>query len=271
MVEKYSNMYVFGSSRKSPDDKVNTEKSISNQNEFIVNTCNKNNWNLVSIEEDKQISGGRPDRKGINKQINLAKKMKINHPEREVCIMVKDSKRFTRDTIFFKQQLTDLEIHNVKVYSIVKGDFLSYDDIGDRIMNTINEQAIIDGKNYARMSEELKTSKNLPCIPAPFGYKYDDSKNWEIDKKKSKIVLSCIRDYLNSVDYKYTIKENKITKTKYYRIIKNAKRGLYSGYIVYSKKFKDSSGNVVKEEEVKYKGIHKPIISEKVFNKINKI
>lgn len=256
------NVYCFGYSRKSPDDKENTETSIRNQNDLIKIVCKDNNWILVSIEEDRDISGSDRNRKGLNKQINDSKLFKKENKDKEVYIIVKDSKRFARDSSFSVEVLKELESSGVQVFSITKNGFLDYSDIGDRIMGVVDEQIIFDAKKYAKLTQELKMSKNLPSIPAPFGYKYGKDKNWVLEKKSAKIVQAIIIDYLNSINYKATIKKNKITKSKYYRIIKNASKGLYSGIIYYKKK---------NGEEVKYKGLHEPIISEDLYNEVNNV
>lgn len=268
-------VYCFGYSRKSPDDKDDTEKSISNQNDLIKMTCLNKGWILVSIEEDWDISGSDEDREGFKKQIKSSKEFKVKHPEFEVYLIGKDSKRLLRNSSYFKKVFEDLEAYGVKMFSISKNSFLDYSDIGDRIISVVDEQIIYDAKKYAKINEELKISKGLPCIPAPFGYKYNfkyDSKRkkvpidkskgiceWIIVKKESEIISRVING-LNVRDYRSIIKENQLTLTKYYRILKNAKNGLYSGYITYKKK---------NGQQIKYKGIHEPLISEEVWRKLN--
>ena len=73
---------------------------------------------------------------------------------------------------------------------------------------------------------------------------------------------------LNCIKFKDILKRNKINKNKYYRIIQNAKNGLYSGYIYFTHKVKDSIG-IVRVEPVIYKGSHPSIISEELFLKLN--
>lgn len=250
-------VFCFGYSRKSPDDNVNTETSINNQNNLIKITCHNKNWKLVSIEEDKNVSGSREDRK-INIQIERAEEHKKDNPKDEVYILVKDSKRFGRKNSFFEKVWKRLEKNGIKIFSISKNDFLNYSNIGDRIIGAVDEQAIFDGKNYAKLTTQLKISQKLPSIPAPFGYKYGKDKNWIIDKKASKIVLDVIEKYTQSVSYKQIIKENKITKTKYYRIIKNANKGLYSGNITYYSK---------ENGKIEYNGTYPKIIDMELFNK----
>lgn len=260
---------VFGYSRKSPDDKQNTDVSISNQNDLIRMVSKDRNWNLNSIEEDKDISGGKTDRRGITIQIERAEKFKKENPSSEVYIMVKDSKRFARNSAFSVNTLIKLQQQGIKVFSITKNGFLDPADLGDRLISVIDEQAIFDGKKYSELSEKLKISKGLPCIPAPFGYKYSKSGEWVINEKQVEIVLGVVQDAVNSVDYKLILKKYRIDKSKYYRIIKNASNGLYSGLIYYIKKYKNSDGDVIRTQEVSYGSSHPHLISKELFEKVN--
>lgn len=259
---------AFGYSRKSPDDRKNTDTSISNQNNIILITCKDKGWTHDSTEEDRDISGGDRSRKGIRIQIDKAKEFKRINPEINVIIVVKDSKRFARDSTFFKETLTDLQSYGIKVFAIMNNDFLDPSKIGDRLMSVVDEQTIFDAKKYAELNEKMKIEKKMPCIPAPFGYKYDKNKNWVIKKSEAKTIVDILSSYVSGRDYKAIMKDCKVTKGKYYRIIKNAKNGLFYGFICYTKKFKDSDGNIIREEEVKYKGNHKSIISQELFSKL---
>jgi len=259
----------FGYSRKSPDDRKNTTTSIQNQNDLIKLICNSKKWNLNSVEEDRDISGGDRNRKGIKIQINKAKDFRKNNSDIETYIIVKDSKRFARDSSFFSETLGDLKSCGIKVFSIMKNDFLDNADISDRIISVVDEQIIFDAKKYAEINEDLKKSKKLPYIPAPFGYKYDKNKNWVIIKKDAKIVLGVLSEYASGRDYKATIKDFKIHKGKYYRIIKNAKNGLYSGFIYYERKIKDSNKKIIRVDKVKYEGKHHSILNKELIEKVN--
>lgn len=259
MEEEKIKVEYFGYSRKSPDDKQGTETSIKNQNDMHSLICQKNNWNLNSIESDRNMSGGRIDRKGILLQIQRCKEFKKLNPETEVYLGVKDSKRFARNNSFFKEVWEDLDKENIRIFSISKNSFLDYSDIGDRVIGVVDEQIIYDAKKYAKLTQELKISQGLPCIPAPFGYKYDSSKNWTVVKKEADIIRSVVSDYLNKCDYKAILKDYKISKGVYYRILRNTKMGLYSGYVVFMNKGK----------ETRYKGVHEAIISEELWRKVN--
>lgn len=275
---------VFGYSRKSPDDKEDTEKSIKNQDELIEIICKGKNWRLMEIISDKNISGSDNDRKGIKEDISKARKHKVMNPKRNVYIVVKDSKRFSRDSSWAINTLKDLNAYGIKVFSIMENSFLDPADLGMRIMANVNEQAIYDGKKNARITQELKMAKNLPCIPPPFGYqsnfKYNsyrrripidkskDITNWVIVPKEAEIIKEVINDYLRDVNYKETLSSTKIDKGIYYRIISNAKKGIYNGIIKFENKIRDSNKIIIRTDVIEYPGTYEHILSEEVFKNL---
>jgi len=261
-------VFAFGYSRKSPDDEEDTEISLRNQKELIQVICKGKEWNFIKMFTDRNISGGDNERKGINDCIKESMEYKVKNPSDQVYIIVKDSKRFARESSFFKNKLKNLDAYGVKVFSIIKNNFLDYKDIGDRLMSVIDEQAIIEGEKNAKLIEGLKMSKNLPCIPAPFGYKYGKDKNWVIVQRGANIVSEVVSSYLRNINYKEILKELKIDKSLYYRIIKNYRKGLYSGIISYEKKIKDSDKKIIRIEKIEYEGTYQKIISDEIFKKV---
>ena len=75
-------------------------------------------------------------------------------------------------------------------------------------------------------------------------------------------------DYVKNVSFKETIAKLSISRALYYRIIRNAKNGVYCGFIYYQNKIKDSNNEVVRVEEVRYKGKHDMIVSKEVYLKL---
>jgi len=251
--------------RKSPDDKENTDRSIENQRELIKNTCIGKEWKLVDKNfSDKNITGSDRSRKGLNQCMTEARKYKILNPKDDVYIIVKEQDRFARDSAFMKNTLKDLDAYGVKVFSIIKNDFLDADDLGDSVTSLMNEQLIVQGRKKAFILRDQKIEKKLPCIPAPFGYKYKN-KQWVADNNNFKIVLNVINDYLNNISYKETLLNNKINRTKRDRIIFNAKKGLYNGIITFENKIKDSNKKVIRTEIIKYKGTYQHLLTEELF------
>ncbi len=261
----------LGYKRKSPDEHESTESSMNNQEEMIINTCAELNWNLVKIFFDKNITGSDRNRKGFLELIQSAKELKKSNPD--VVIVVKDQDRFCRDPPFFQDTLMDLDAYGIKVFSIMRHKFLSHEDLGDVVTSVVDGQTIITGRRNAFKLLEDKKLNSMPSIPAPFGYKYSKSsknhKNWIVDTSKAQIVRIVVNDYLNKVRFKITLENLKINKCLYYRIINNAKKGLYSGFITYTRKFRDSKKQVIRKEEISYKGTYELIVSIEDFKKIN--
>ena len=246
---------VYGYARKSPDDEQRTEVSIENQVSLIKKTCSDKGWKLVKVFIDKNLSGGDRLRKEFVAMISDS----IENKSVDI-IVVKDQDRFARDSSFFADTLKDLDLRNIQVYSVMKKGFISYEDLGDRVKALIDEHYIITQRKKSDILFTQKMENNLPSTKAPFGYRYSKSKNWIIDRGKAKIVREVYADFKGGVNYKITLKRLKIKKGLYYGIIQNIEKGVYVGWIIYNRKFKDSMKNVIRVEEVKYKGTHEPIL-----------
>lgn len=258
---------AFGYARKSPDDKEGTESSILNQTKMIKKTVEERNWELIDIFIDKNISGSDRGRKGFNdmKRRAIAEKVEI--------LAVKDQDRFARDHAFFSDTLQDLDAHQIRVFSILKNNFLSHEDLGDVVTAVVDSNMIVKSRIKTHQLYSDKKEEGLPSFVSSFGYKFPKGKNvvknWIIKEREAEIVRQVCSDYLNKASLKETIVRLKINKPLYYRIIRTARKGIYNGWIFYVKKFKDSAGNIVRTEDVLYKGKHEPILDEKTFKMLN--
>jgi DNA invertase Pin-like site-specific DNA recombinase len=255
-------IYIFGYSRKSPDDKEDTKTSIDNQNKLIVSLSERVHAKLVRIGEDRNLSGGDRFRKGFISILTEAIEFKQKNPDKEVWVATKDQDRFARDSAFFMDTLRDLDARQIKVFSIMKNGFLSNENIDDSIMSVVNSFDIIKNRKKANVLLSQKEQECLPPIPAPFGYKYSKTKNWIIDQKKAEIVKKVYEMNKNGKQFREIITELKIKPDIYYRILRNIEKGLYFGYVVYEKKYRDANKNVIRTEKIKYKGTFEPILKE---------
>lgn len=269
---------VVGYCRKSPDEKEDTKTSIDNQKKIISDTCEKNNWELVGMYIDEQISGSDRNRKEFLKMIAYVYGSDVQ------VIVVKASDRFARDTAFFIDTLDTMKALDKKLFSCIENKFVNSDDLGDNLRSFIDGQYVKDQRRKADLLLQQKMKEGKPIGNPIFGYKYNYKFNsagnkvliepslqmndWIIDEKDSKIVLSVLSDYLNNVNFATTMKDLGIPKAKYYRIINNASSGCYSGYICYERKHRDPDKKILRVENVFYKGTHKPIISEEMYKKI---
>ncbi len=259
---------AFGYVRKSPDEKNSTESSLNNQISYVKTTCEKEGWELVEVFSDKNISGSDRSRKGFTNMIQKAK-------SKDNCdvkiIIVKDQDRFARDSAFFSDTLRDLSAYGIKVFSIMKNDFISHEDLSDTIMSVVDQHYITQQRKKTKILYEQKKSQGLPPFIAPYGYSKKKGANWKVSKTQSKVVTQVCEDYLSKKPMYQTLKELKINKHLYYRIIRNAKKGVYCGFIAYTYKIRDSNKNIIRTEDVKYKGKHEEIISNGVMEKFQQI
>jgi len=255
----------FGYARKSLDDKEDTKTSINNQVEFIKKTAKELNVELVKVFIDSNISGSDRERKEF---LNMEKEIYSSDVK---GVIVKEQDRFARDSSFFRDKLIDFDVRGKKVYSAMRKKFLSFEDLGDMVTSVVDDNYIVIQRKKADLLMEQKKDNSMPMFRPPFGYKMGNDKNFKVSKRQSEIVNQVLQDYVNKVHYKIILKRYKISRGIYDRIQENAWKGIYSGFIYYVRKHKDSNKKIVREEEIKYKGTHKPIISEELFNQINRI
>ena len=261
---------AVGYGRKSPDDPEDTKTSIDNQKKAYLKTCEENNWKDMGFYFETQISGSDRTRPEFLKFLKILLETDIN------IGVTKAQDRLGRDIPFILDILKKLKNRDKKIYSIIQRRFLDRDNLEDIFKGVIDERYITDQRNKADLLLEQKKSEGKPIGNPIFGYKYNhkfnssgkkvpidkerDIDEWIIEKPASKIVLRVVSDYLQNKDYKATMKDLKINKSKYYRILKNAKNGLYSGQICYQRKFKDPDKSVARIDEVNYKGTQEKIL-----------
>jgi DNA invertase Pin-like site-specific DNA recombinase len=254
---------AFGYARKSPDDKEDIKTSIDNQIQLIKKVADELNVELVKIFIDENISGSDRLRKEFCKMRDELYISDVN------IVIVKEQDRFARDNAFFEDTLTDFQAHGKKLYSCIRKKFVQVDDLGDMVTSMIDGNYVKSQRRKAEILFEQKVEKHLPISRPPFGYKMDKQSNFIINKKDAEIVKSVVLDYVSDIDCLVTLKKFRITKGKYYRIIRNSKEGIYSGWIIYKKRFKDSNKKIVRVEKIKYLGTYEPIISEELWRKVN--
>jgi DNA invertase Pin-like site-specific DNA recombinase len=257
---------VYGYARKSPDDKEDTQTSIENQIKLFNKTCLEKNWKLVHVFIDSNVSGSDRDRKEFSRML---KEFYSNDVK---FILVKEQNRFARDSSVMRDTLIDINARNKAVYSILKGGFLSHEDLGDSVTAVVDDYYILSSRKKAESTFTLKRDEGLPPTVAPFGYKNNKkTKSWDIVPKEAELVRKVCEDLILKINYKQTLKNLNLSPGKYYRIIKNIKNGVYLGLIYYERKIKDSNKTILRIEKVSYKGIHEPLITKELFDKVNEM
>jgi len=269
----------FFYARKSPDDKEDTKTSIDNQVSLGIKRFEENDWELVKIFIDENISGSDRNRPEFVKMMNeIYSSSEVN------IIGVKEQDRFCRDPAFFMDTLSNMGIRGKKLYSCMQSKFLSDEDLGDSVKALLDGDYIKQQRKKADVLLSQKKDAGKPTFRPPFGYmanfkfnsrgekvSLDKSKNvydWIISEKEAIMVSGVVWDYLNSISYRATLLKYHIPKAKYYRIIKNSCNGLYSGFIYYIRKFKDPDKKIVRTEEILYPSDHPKIISDELYSKV---
>jgi DNA invertase Pin-like site-specific DNA recombinase len=234
-------------------DKIK-ETSVINQIWMGINYCKDNNLTLHKIYIDLYISGGKWERDELNEMLKDFDSGIIQG------WVIKDLDRYARD-VFFQEKIIN-EYRKIKGadFRLIIGQELLDRELERKMIGVMNEMPIIKGKENSKVLFSNKERDNLPCIPAPFGYRYDaKTKDWIIDKRKAKVVMFI---YMNmNMPYMDVCKKFKISKSTYYKIKDYINEGVYTdSMILYYKKIKDLKGKVIRKEKVKYKGNFEKII-----------
>ncbi len=235
-------------------DKIR-EISVVNQIKYGFKYCEDNNLKLEKVYIDLYISGGKWERKELMEMLDDFDKGKIQG------FIFKDSKRFARDMILQETILNEYKEQKGADFRLIEGQDIITNEVSRKFIGVANELPIIQGKRSAERLLESKIDAKLPCIPAPYGYKYDTTKNWVIVEKKAKVVRIVAKAIKNNVKYAITCKKLKLkSPSLYYRIKSNIEKGLYHGMITFEKKVKDLKGNTIRKEKITYQGSYEPIL-----------
>lgn len=284
--------------------KNDDSESIKNQRNLLIDYINKHN-NLTLVDEycDEDISGAGTYRPQFERLIKDCQNQKID------VVLCKSQSRFSRDMEIVEKYINNKFIEwNIRFIGI--SDNADTEILGNKksrqINGLVNEWYLEDVSNNIRSAFNSKMKHGEFISPfAPFGYKISTSDNnkliidpvaGQIVKKIFKLYLSglgytSIANYLNDNDipspslYKYEngIKLNVVSnkprnKIKWSNnaIKKILTNEVYIGNLVQGKRTTVSYKNhkiVTKPQNLWIKSIntHKALISEKIFNKVQKL
>lgn len=233
--------------------------SIPAQIKFLQGYAQSKGFEIVKEFTDNETAK-KAGRTNFNEMINFLKGNKDTN-----IILVEKTDRLYRN---FKDYITlgemDLDIHFVKENVVFGKNSRSQDKF-------LQEIRLVMAKNYIdNLSEEIRKGLRekaeqgyLPNKP-PHGYKRISNKIVEIDKEqalfiqrafdlyaKGDISIEGVCQKLRDEGYIYKSYRPRITKPALERMLRNV---FYKGLIFYQGKI--------------YKGVHEPIISEKLFEKV---
>lgn len=252
---------VFGYARISKKvdgmDKEQLERTLRNQFEIIENDSKLNNYNLIKIFYDRDLSGSDfENRDDFNKMISLSKKGEAS------LILVADDKRFARDPAYFIIYLRELIKAGIRVKDIARQKIMHPEDFDDQVLAMVSGGAVTEGRKKYEQWFDRYVALGKPIITPIFGYKWKEVKNkqelksWEIVPKKAEIVKK-VFELKDKKNYKEICKELGIYPVLLYRILNNER--IYKGELCVKKSIKDRVKLTI-PEIIWYKGIHPPIL-----------
>lgn len=234
------------------------------QEDVIAKYCEEKNIELTDSFVDKAISGKRVDRPAL---IDLLATL-----EKGDRVIVQNTSRLWRDEYPKAIIKRELEKIGADIISIEQEDYtISYDNPTDYLIRSIFEAL----DTYEKLQIALKLSKgrrakvfkgnSKACGTAPYGYKWNEKAEIEIDYNNNLIVVDLFEKYLELKSLgklqKYTIEKGYKTrngkdfsKQALSNILHN---DFYIGYVTHG--------------DIKIKGSHEPIITEELFNLLNNI
>ena len=295
-----NNFYAIYLRISKDDDNIDESNSIKNQRKIIEEYV-KNKVDFEQMKKlefiDDGVSGTSFKRHGFNKMMELVFQKKIS------CIIVKDLSRFGRDYIdagkYIEQIFPLLGIRFISVndnYDSLKSTDVN---INIQIKNMLNSLYSVDISQKIKKSLESKRLKGGHTGPSfPYGYKKisGEGNKLFVDEDAAKVVkrifiLSNMGE--NNVSIARTLNNENIPSPKAY---KNIKKGInknkdlywndisirdilrnveYTGTSVSGKYYKPFIGdkNSRLKDRSKWvitKNAHEPIISEELFNRVQK-
>jgi len=247
--------------RVSSDEQQKEGFSIPAQLELLKNYAKKNNIEIVKIYEEAQTAkeSGR---------VKFNEMLKFLHASKDInTILVEKTDRLYRN---FKDYVSidenKFEIHLVKENEIIGKNATSHQKF-------IHGIKVLMAKNFIdNLSEETKKGRLKKAQEGyfigqvPYGYKKSDPRTTLIDEEKASFVrrafelysqgdlsLEKVRNILFEEKYVYRPNSPKISKAHLEHILKNVN---YTGVLEF-------------QDEI-YEGRHEAIVSEKLFNEVQK-
>lgn len=248
-------LYARVSSREQEKDGFSIPAQIKLLQEYAISK----GFEIVKEFTDNETAK-KAGRTNFNEMINFLKKSKDSK-----IVLVEKTDRLYRN---FKDYITvaemDLDIHFVKENVVFGKNSRSQDKF-------LQEIRLVMAKNYIdNLSEEIRKGLSekaeqgyLPNKP-PHGYKRINNKLVEVDQQQAQFILRAFNLYakgdksletvcqqLRDEGFIYKSYKPKIDKPSLEHMLKNV---FYKGLIFYRGKI--------------YKGVHEPIISEQLFEKV---
>jgi site-specific DNA recombinase len=210
--------------------------------------CAARDWNVFKVYRDAGYSAGTMNRPALELMLRDAQDKKFE------IILVYKIDRFSRKLRDLIMVLEDLKKNKINFTSVTE-QIDTTSAMGEAFFQIIGVFAQLERgmvKERVELSFDRKIKLGEALFRAPFGYAYYKKKLVPHPENSEK-VKEIFEMWANNIDYKEISQKFSIPSSTLYQIIKNP---IYIGKIKYREKL--------------YKGKHKHLISEELFNKANK-
>lgn len=249
--------------RVSTKEQAEEGYSIDEQIDLLTNYCNAQRWKIYDTYIDAGISGGTLDRP------NLERLTRDAHRKRFDVLIVYDLKRLgrsQRNNIAFIEDV--LEKNDIKFVSLTE-NFDTSTPVGKAVFGMLSSIAQLDRDTITQrlmMGKvgRAKSGKPMMFTNVSFGYTYSPAtQELSINQAEAIIVRRIFDEYMTGMSLLQLMKflnENNILrngkKWNYQGLKRILRNPVYIGKIRYN--------------GIEYPGLHKPIIDETVFYKVQK-
>ena len=235
--------------RVSTEEQAKEGLSIDAQIDKCEAFCHARDWKVFKIYKDAGFSAGTLNRPALELLLRDAQEKKFS------IILVYKIDRFSRKLKDLIMILEDLKEKNINFTSVTE-QIDTTSAMGEAFFQIIGVFAQLERgmvKERVELAFDRKIKFGEALFRAPYGYVYQNKK-LVLDPENSEKIREIFEMWSQDIDYKEISKKFKIPVSTLYQIIKNQ---TYLGKIKYR-------GEI-------YKGKHKPIIDEELFNRANKI
>lgn len=236
-------------SRVSTEEQAKEGFSIDAQIDKCKAFCTARDWKVFKVYKDAGYSAGTLNRPALELLLRDAQESKFD------IILVYKIDRFSRKLKDLIMILENLKTKNINFTSVTE-QIDTTSAMGEAFFQIIGVFAQLERgmvKERVELAFDRKAKLGEALSRAPFGYFYQDKKFMPHPENSEKI-KEIFEMWSQGIDYREISKEFGIPVSTLYQIIKNP---VYIGKIKYKDKL--------------YKGKHKPLINEDLFNKTNKI
>jgi site-specific DNA recombinase len=235
--------------RVSTEEQAKEGLSIEAQIEKCKSFCKARDWEVFKIYKDAGFSAGSLNRPAMELLLRDANEKKFN------IILVYKIDRFSRKLKDLIMILEDLKQKNINFTSVTE-QIDTTSAMGEAFFQIIGVFAQLERgmvKERVQLAFDRKIQLGESLNRAPFGYVYINKKLVP-DLENGPRVQELFKMWINGINYKEICEKFNISKSAFYNILRNP---VYLGKIKYKERL--------------YKGNHKPLISEELFNETQEI